>query len=92
MNEQQLSDASIMWKAGMSMADIVANVGVTLCSFKHHARTKRDLFPERLSPWLRAKAGRATFKNTGDNMTWITHAGAKVTLPRISFLAERGQG
>lgn len=86
MTEQQLQEASRLWKEGMSLSNIIAIVGTTTGSIKHHTRSNRILFPERENPWLRVRRSKSAYRNDVNTMTWVTFAGAVVTLPKVSIL------
>lgn len=87
MTEQQLAEAVLLWKSGMKAADIVAAVGTTIGSFNHNRNRQRHLFPERKSAGSRGMVKTSVQIDRGNTMEWVTESGARVTLPKISFLA-----
>jgi hypothetical protein len=89
VTEQQITEASKMWKAGYSGLEISQHFGLPQSHVNWIARSRRDLFPFRQRRGKQVKYAIRDGAASYPTMVWTTEFGAKVTLPAISFLMER---
>jgi hypothetical protein len=89
MTEQQITEASKMWKSGYSGREIAAHFGIAHGAFNWLARSRRDQFPFRAKRGPQVKYAIRETPSAYLTMVWTTEFAAKVTLPAISFLMDR---
>jgi hypothetical protein len=93
VTEDQIYTASKLWRQGLLISDLAAQIRVTEYAFKACMAKNRDMFPRRhhqkgriyiLGADDEAPKIRREHK---DRMRWTTESGAIVTLPRISLIS-----
>lgn len=91
MTEDQIIEASRLWKAGYLVDDIARQFLVEPQRIYRLAHTDRDLFPyrsrERIPKRWRWPSMTSLDPVPSDRMRWTTESGAIVTLPRISLIS-----
>jgi len=93
----RLDLAVMLWRLGVSTSNIADALGVTYPAIQSLTCYRRDLFPDRGRAFKPVEATPEVLapKVASDRVTRTTISGAKITLPRVTFIDgpyREGQG
>lgn len=94
LSDEEMIIAENLWRQGMSGTSIAKRLGVGMRQIYTFAETRRDKFPRRTakiaSPGIVVmtidRDGAGTPMQQQDRVSRITFSGARVTLPRVTFI------